>query len=89
MKKYNLIIKNYGVVYEYNAHLNYIGGHIDFIGKDKNKRCGNSFIAYIKDSKQEYTCAFDFPFVVPAYVNDKLEKIFEPILMFYSNNKDD
>lgn len=87
MKKYNLIIKNYGVVYEYVAHLNYIGGHIDFIGKDKRKRCGNSFIAYISNNK--YVCAFDFPFAVPAYVNDKLEKIFEPILMFYSNNKDD
>ncbi len=89
MKKYNLIIKNYGIVYEYNAHLNYIGGHIDFVGKDKRKRCGNFFIAYIKKRNNQYVCAFDFPFNVPAYVNDKLEKIFEPILMYYSNNKDD
>lgn len=87
MKKYDLIIKNYGVVFEYNAHLNYIGGHIDYIGKSKNKRCGNTFIAYI--SNNQYVCAFDYPFSVPHYVNDKLEKGFEPILMFYSNNKDD
>lgn len=73
MKNYDIIIKNYGIVLQYNKENKTFHGHIDYMGKDKNKHCGNSFIAYI-NGKNQYVCAWDFPFLVPAYVNDKIYK---------------
>lgn len=73
MKQYDIIIKNYGIVLKYNTDNKTFYGYIDYIGKDKTKRCGNGFIAYI-NGKNQYVCAWDFPFLVPAYVNDKIYK---------------
>lgn len=73
MKNYDIIIKNYGIVLQYNKVNKTFHGHVDYIGKDKNKRCGNSFIVYM-DINNKYICAWAFPFSVPQYVNDKIYK---------------
>ena len=44
MKNYDAICGNYGIVIEYNRQGKAFTGHIDYIGKAKNKKSGITFM---------------------------------------------
>ena len=71
MKEYDIIIGNYGVVYEFNSKGKVFTGHIDYIGKNPNrKRQGNSFMVGRNNIR------YDFPLDVPKYVHQGLMERF-------------
>ena len=70
MKQYDIIIKNWGIVYKYNKNTKRLHGHIDYLGKNGTRRhSGNSFTV------ENDTIYWDFPYDVPNYVTEKIESI--------------
>jgi len=68
MKNYDAIVGNYGIVMEYNRHNKVFTGHIDYIGKAKNKRSGNGFFV----SYEYNNIRYDYPELVTKQVNKYL-----------------
>jgi hypothetical protein len=68
MKNYDAIVGNYGIVIEHRKDSNVFTGYIDYIGKSKNKRSGNTFIASSKYNNIRY----DYPELVTKQVNKYL-----------------
>ena len=62
---YNAVVGNYGIVIEHRKGSDVFTGHIDYIGKSKNKRSGNTFIASSKYKNVRY----DYPELVTKQVN--------------------